>query len=55
MTTFQCDWCGYKFNLANKKVPPKKCPYCDKTGGVHEPKMAQDILNETEDKLDLDK
>lgn len=48
MVTLECKWCGYRFDLANTKAPPEKCPYCDKKGGVSEPKTAQDLLDEAQ-------
>lgn len=47
MVNFECQWCGYKFNLSTKE-PPGKCPYCDRSGGISEPKTAQDLIDEAD-------
>ncbi len=44
MLSLECSRCNYKFSA---KVMPKKCPYCDKVGGIALAKSAQDLIDET--------
>ncbi|MEK6887166.1 MAG: hypothetical protein AABW88_05025 [Nanoarchaeota archaeon] len=48
MAKFICESCRYSFNPkgADKIVPPRICPYCNRRESVVLEKSAQDLIDE---------
>ena len=42
--SLECKKCSYHFSARSL---PKRCPYCDKEGGIGLVQTAQDLLDET--------
>jgi hypothetical protein len=43
MTTYRCNFCGYK---TQKDTKPEKCNYCSKKGGMAEIASAEKLLED---------